>query len=93
MIRIRVHETEEQFTIQVEGQLTGLFTEELERCWRAIDAGTNHKLVLNLNGVIHIDNVGRHLLQSMHKNGVVFAGARLATQDVLDEIMDIDRTA
>jgi anti-anti-sigma regulatory factor len=92
MIRIRVHEAEEQLTIHVEGQLAGIFTNELERCWRCMDAGTYGKVVLDLDGVIHIDRAGRDLLRSMHRNGVRFAGARLAMQDVLDEVMEVDRT-
>ncbi len=92
MIRIRVYEAEGQFTIQVEGQLAGVLTNELERCWRAMQTDATHKIVLNLNGIVHIDCAGRHLLRSMHRHGVRFIGARLSMQDVLDEIMQEGRT-
>lgn len=87
MIRIQVHEAEKQFTIQVEGQLAGALTNELERCWRAMEADAKGKIILDLNGVIYIDSAGRHLLQAMYRKGVSFIGARLSMQDVLDEVM------
>ena len=87
MMKIETHAGDRQLTLQVEGRLAGPFVPELEHCWHAASADRAAGTVLvDLKGVTCVDRAGRCLLQAMYRHGVKFVGARLAIQDVLDEV-------
>jgi hypothetical protein len=67
----------------IEGSLAGEFVAELERYWMQLSPCA---LTIDLSDVFTTDRAGRRLLRSMHESGVKFRGARLAIQDVVDEI-------
>jgi len=86
-MKIETKDVSGQLILQVEGRLAGAFVPELERCWRTARAEQpNRKISLDLKSVTCVDVAGRRLLQSMHDAGVDFLGARLATQDILDQL-------
>jgi anti-anti-sigma regulatory factor len=90
MIRIQMNELDGQLILQVEGRLAGAFELELLKdCWQgAYSKHPDRKISVDLKSVTCIDQAGRRLLQSMHGNGVGFIGAGLATQDILEQVME-----
>jgi anti-anti-sigma regulatory factor len=90
MIRIQMKELDGQLVLQVEGRLGGAYEVELLKdCWQAARAKQpNRKILVDLENVTCIDQAGGRLLQSMHSNGVGFLGVGLATQDILEQVME-----
>lgn len=86
MLKIRVRKLGMQTVLAVEGHLAGMNVAEVERCWRLLDVPG--AAVLEIQGIVHIDRAGRCLLRTMCREGVGFAGAGLAVQDVLNEIAE-----
>jgi anti-anti-sigma regulatory factor len=95
MMRIQLKELDGQLVLQVEGRLAGAFELELLKdCWQAARAKQpNRKILVDLKSVTCIDQAGRRLLQSMHGNGVDFLGAGLATQDILQQVIERANTS
>jgi len=48
---------------------------------------------VDLSDVTCVDHAGRRLLQSMHRGGVKFTGARLAIQDILEQIAEVGQAS
>jgi anti-anti-sigma regulatory factor len=89
MMKIQMKELDDQLTLEVEGRLAGAFVPELENCWQVARANQPHrKISVDLKSVTCIDRAGRSLLQLMHTSGVGFLRARLAIQDILEQIME-----
>jgi anti-anti-sigma regulatory factor len=90
MIRIQMKELDGQLVLHLEGRLAGAYELELLKdCWQAARAKQpNRKIAVDLKSVTCIYQAGRRLLQSMHGNGVDFIGAGLATQDILEQVME-----
>jgi anti-anti-sigma regulatory factor len=89
MMKIQMKELDDQLILQVEGRLAGAFVPELENCWQVARANQpNRKILVDLKSVTCVDRAGRHLLQSMHGNGVGFLRAGLALQDILEQVME-----
>ena len=89
MMKVRTQENEDRLILQVEGRLAGVFVPELENSWRA--ARTSHPsrpISVDLKAVTCVDRSGQQLLRLMHREGVVFLGAGLATQDILDQVAE-----
>ena len=89
MMKIQRKDLDGRTILQVEGRLVGAFAAELECCWRAVrEEQPDRKLSVDLQSVTCVDRAGRRLLQAMHGEGVDFLRARLATQDILEQIME-----
>ena len=90
-----MNEIDGQLVLQVEGRLAGTFELELLKdFWQATRVKQpNRKISIDLKSVTCIDQAGRRLLQSMHGNGVDFLGAGLATQDILEQVMERANTS
>ena len=89
MMKIQMKELDGQLVLQVEGRLAGAFVPELENCWQAARAGQpSRKISVDLKSVTCVDQAGRYLLQLMHSNGVAFLRPGLATQDILEQVME-----
>ena len=87
MMKIETKRAGGQLILQVEGRLAGAFVPELERCWLAARSEQpDRKISLDLKSVLCVDFAGRRLLQSMYDGGVIFLGAGIATQDILDQL-------
>ena len=88
-MKIQMKEVDDQLVLQVEGRLAGAFVPELENCWQTARADQpGRKISVDLKSVTCVDRAGRHLLQSMHSNGVGFLRAGLAIQDILEQVME-----
>jgi ABC-type transporter Mla MlaB component len=87
MLRITKTTCSEGVTLVLEGRLTGLWVDELARCWKALtptpDAGS---IRVQLDGVSFIDAAGRALLRTIHEAGATLAASGCMTRAILDEI-------
>jgi anti-anti-sigma regulatory factor len=89
MMKIQLKEFDEQLTLQVEGRLAGAFVPELENCWQVARANQpSRKISVDLQSVTCVDQAGRSLLRSMHRDGVSFLRAGLAIQDILEQVLE-----
>lgn len=89
--RFQVHESDGQFTLQVEGRLSGAWVSELEQCWQTARAGgANRKFRVDLKGMTCIDQAGRYLLRLMHREGVHLVACRWVIQDILEQTYERD---
>jgi anti-anti-sigma regulatory factor len=89
MMKIQANERGEQLILEIEGRLAGVFVPELEQCWRsALAIRPQRTILVDLKHVTCVDRAGRSLLQSMHCAGVLFLGAGIAIQDILEQIME-----
>jgi anti-anti-sigma regulatory factor len=91
MMKIQTTALPDGLVIQVEGRLAGLFVPELERFWKSARATRrNETISIDLRNVTCVDRAGRCLLRLMHAQGVAFLRAGLATQDILDQVIEDD---
>jgi anti-anti-sigma regulatory factor len=89
MMKIQMNERGERLIIEVEGRLAGAFVPELENCWKAARGiRPSRMIVVDLKNITCVDRAGRSLLQQMYWNGAGFLGAGMATQDILEQIME-----
>jgi len=89
MMKVQTKDLDGSLVLQVEGRLAGPFVTELEDCWHAVRAcHPDRQIALDVKYVTCVDRAGRRLLQLMHGQCVRFLGAGLATQDILEQIME-----
>jgi hypothetical protein len=89
MMKIQINEAGEDLILQVEGRLAGVFVPELEHCWQTARANRpDRKISVDLKNLTCVDRAGRYLLQFMHRSGVPFLRAGLATRDIFEEITE-----
>lgn len=68
MLRITVHKSGNDETIQLEGKITGPWVEEFERTWQSVAAELgSRQLHLDLREVAFIDAKGRQLLREIYQ--------------------------
>lgn len=88
MVKIQVAEFEDRMVLEMEGRLAGAFVPEVRSAWaKAAAARPGCRVQVDLKNVTCVDREGRILLRSMHEQGVEFRRAGMATQDILDEIL------
>jgi anti-anti-sigma regulatory factor len=73
--------------LKLEGKVTGTGTHEFERIWRSLEASVDSKkLVVDLDGVIHMDAGARKLLAEIYrKTGAEFVAHTPMTKYFADE--------
>ncbi len=86
-MRVQQHETDGRLIFEVAGALCGSAVAELERCWRDTPTRETRTAIVDLSGLIHVDDLGRALLRRMHLQGATFLGAKLRIKDILDELI------
>jgi ABC-type transporter Mla MlaB component len=87
MLRITVHETSQQITLKLEGNLTGSWVMELEDCWRAANSNpTGRLLCLDLTEVDCVDGAGIYLLALLHNRGVQLIASGLVMTELVARI-------
>jgi ABC-type transporter Mla MlaB component len=87
MLRITVHETPQQITLQLEGNLTGSWVMELEDCWRATSSNSAGRLLcLDLTDVDSVDSAGTYLLALLHNRGVQLIASGLVMTELVADI-------
>ena len=85
---IRINRINERSTLRliVEGTLSGVWVNELEKCW--LEAESTDALVrVELSGVGYIDDSGKKLLKSMVKKGAELSATGVMTKGIIDEII------
>ncbi|MCI0417424.1 STAS domain-containing protein [bacterium] len=85
MLKITVMaETDETVTLKLEGRIIGQWVDEVrEECEMWLAKG--RKAVLDLSGIIFIDELGIETLKAMKRNGVNLIGCSLFLSGLLEE--------
>ena len=87
MIRITQSRENSRWHLIVEGTLSGVWADELEKCWLDTKASANGKpLRVDLSGVSYIDDKGRQLLARMFRDGAELRATGVMTKGIIEEI-------
>ena len=90
MLRITVEEQHGWATIHLEGTLSGPWVEEARRCWWDTLA-CPEQVMVDLESVTSMDDMGRALLAEMHRAGTQLHGRGLMTNYILEQIQNGSR--
>ena len=89
MLRITMHDDAGVFTFQVEGRLIGAWASELERCWEcAAPLCGERPRIVDLTGVLFIDEEGKRVLKKLSGEGARFRTAGPMTASIISEISE-----
>jgi len=72
-LRMYLHPSRKRTRISLEGELTGGWVRELERCWHAL-SGPGDSLYVDVRGLESVDLNGHRLLETMRSQGVMVTG-------------------
>lgn len=87
MIRITQNRERSSWHLFVEGTLSGVWVDELARCWLEARAASNgDPMGVDLSGVNFVDDKGRLLLAQMFRAGVELRAAGVMTRGIIEEI-------
>jgi outer membrane protein TolC len=87
MLRITINDCPKALTFQVEGRLVGEWARELEHSWKeAAPARQNRTPVIDLTGVLFIDQEGKRVLTALFRDGARFRTSGPMTQSIVSEI-------
>jgi ABC-type transporter Mla MlaB component len=71
----------------VEGTLSGVWVDELEKCWLDTKSSLNGEQVrVDLSGVGYIDDAGRRLLAQIIRDGAELQATGVMTKGIIEEI-------
>ena len=90
MLRITVEEQHGWATINLEGALSGQWVDEVRRCWWQALA-CPEQVIVDLESVTSMDDLGRALLAEMHRAGTKLQGRGLMTNYILEQIQNASR--
>ena len=85
MLRITVREERGRATLKLEGNLSGPWVSELERCWQETVFCPEY-IVIDLSQVRQFDARGKSLLRAMHMAGSQLKGEGPLTSYIVQEI-------
>lgn len=86
MLRITMHDDPEALTFQVEGRLVGAWAKEMEQSWKsAAPVRGNRTSVIDLTGILFIDDEGKRVLTELFREGASFRTAGPMTESVVAE--------
>ncbi len=87
MLRITTHESPEALSLQVEGRLVGDWAKELEHCWKSVAHARGNKApIIDLTGVLFIDEEGKRVLTKLFREGAFFRTAGPMTEAIVSDI-------
>ena len=87
MLRIDIRTEPTAVTLQLEGELTGVWVCELFDAWRtALPTLNGRALRIDLTDVVRVDKAGEYLLAPMRCNGARLTGAGGAMRDLIRTI-------
>jgi outer membrane protein len=87
MLRITTHDSPEALTFQVEGRLVGDWAKELECCWKSTaQARENRVPIIDLTGVLFIDEEGKRVLAKLFREGAFFRTGGPMTDAIVSDI-------
>jgi ABC-type transporter Mla MlaB component len=85
MLRITVSEERGRATLKLEGNLSGPWVNELERCWQETMFCPEY-ITIDLSGVRTFDTQGKSLLREIHNAGSQLRGSGPLTSYIVEEI-------
>lgn len=85
MLRITEQNRPEAITLKLEGDLSGVWVNELLDAWRAAHRGAR-TLRIDLTELTYTDCAGRYLLALIHCHGAQLVGSGLATGELIRTI-------
>jgi anti-anti-sigma regulatory factor len=87
MLRITIDKNVRTTTLRVEGRLTGLWVDELERAWRAVATDSaDGRVAVDLTDVTFVGEEGKQLLETMYAEGVKLKASGCVTRRLVEEI-------
>ena len=87
MLRITIHDNQASLTFQLEGSLAGAWVQELERCWKETQPVNRGRAArIDLTGVTFVDDLGKGLLTTLHRQGAEFAAAGCFMKAIVAQI-------
>lgn len=87
MLKISVETAHGQLRLRLEGKLSGVWVDELERIWLQLPRQMKHKSpVVDLSGVTYLDEEGKKLLAWMYHEGAELEACDLLMSYVVDQI-------
>ena len=87
MLRITVKDSQGGTDLVLEGQLSGPWVSEAERCWKSLLAGQHRTIgTVDVRGVISIDQAGKALLEQMYRQGAYLVPSGCLMNSVVEDI-------
>ena len=87
MIRITIHQTDEELVLTLEGGLAGAWAGELEACWsQARSARGGRRLTVDLRGICHVDDRGREAMARLAAEGARFVTSGCVMPELIREL-------
>jgi hypothetical protein len=91
MLRITARVEPTETVLELEGNLSGIWTKELESCWDKWRT-ENRPVKVVLKTVGFIDLPGKMLLAKMHRTGTALEGEGCMTRAIIEAITEGERT-
>jgi len=85
MLRITIHKSAGDTTLELEGKLAGEWVKEALNTWTN-QACSGCPITVDLSALVSIDGAGRRLLSEMHARGVHLISSTLLTRGLIEEI-------
>ncbi len=93
-MRITQNREHSGWQLFVEGILSGVWVDELEKCWLEAKAlPGDEQLRVDLSGVSYIDDKGRELLARMFRDGAELRATGVMTKGIIEEIAADETTS
>jgi ABC-type transporter Mla MlaB component len=87
MLRITRHQQASKLRLQLEGDLTGAWVDDLLTAWRECRSTPDVRPVqIDLSAVGRIDKSGEYMLALVHSHGARLTGSGLATRHLIRSI-------
>ena len=84
MLRITNITTKRSPILKLEGKLSGPWVDELQKCWKAIAAGTHRDaIMIDMRGVSFMDHRGQALLLRMEREGASLTECSVFIRELL----------
>jgi hypothetical protein len=85
MLRITLHQDDNQCRLELSGKLYGPWVGETETVWRSA-ACSGERIEVDMREVTGVDDAGYKLLAAMHEEGAGFVAQGVAMTALIDEI-------
>jgi ABC-type transporter Mla MlaB component len=87
MLRVTVKDEMDGTRLLIEGRLTGEWADEAQHFWDSLLATRQIVAVVDVQGVMAIDAVGKALLQDIHRRGAQLLSRGCLMNSVVADIM------
>jgi len=87
MLKITMHDAAGARVFEVAGRLAGRWVEELELFWRSAATRSGEPVRVDLSSVTFIDEKGKQLLKTMHRDGVKLVASGCLNNCIVERIV------